>query len=81
MSGGNQYETALDKNQANHTPLSTLSFIARAAKVYPDHPAVIHGDRRYSWAETYRRARQLASALKQRGVEEGDTVSFTSTGS
>jgi len=76
MNDSNPYETGLDQNPANYTPLSPLSFIARTAKVYPDHPAVIHGQRRYSWSETYRRARQLASALEQRGIKPGDTVSF-----
>ncbi len=52
------FETGLDKNPANYTPLSPISLIERAASVYPDHTAVIHGDRRYSWAETYARARR-----------------------
>ena len=76
MNDSNPFETGLDQNPANYTPLTPLSFIARTAKVYPDHPAVIHGRRRYSWSETYRRARRLASALEQRGIKPGDTVSF-----
>ena len=71
----NPFATDLDKNKANYTPLSPLSFIARAAYVYPTKTAVVHGDRRYSWAETFNRAKQLASALSQRGVGLGDTVS------
>ena len=65
---------ALDKNRANHTPLSPLSFLRRAAAVYPGHPAVIHGQTRYDWAEAYRRARRLASALQRRGIAKTDTV-------
>ncbi len=70
----NPYETNLDKNAANYTPLSPLSFIRRAASVYPDHAAVVHGKIRRSWAETYARTGQLASALAQRGVGLGDCV-------
>ncbi len=68
------YETDLDKTPANYVPLSPLSFIRRAAAVYPDHPALIHNGRRTSWSETYSRCRRLASALAARGVGAGDTV-------
>src|SRR5690625_2564334 len=68
------YELDLDRNPANYVPLSPLTFLERAASVYPDRLALIHGDRRQSWGETYRRCRQLASALAQRGVGKGDTV-------
>jgi fatty-acyl-CoA synthase len=68
------YEIDLDRNEANYTPLTPVSLIARAAFVYPDHLAVIHGSRRYTWAETYARARRLASALKRAGIGNGDTV-------
>ena len=64
----------LAKLKANHVPLSPLSFIARTAKVYPDHLAVIHGDRRYTWQETYARSRRLASAIADLGIGRGDTV-------
>ena len=72
----NIYEQRLDKNPANFTPLSPLSYIERTAVVYPDYPSVVFGDRRYSWAQTYARCRQLASALTARGIGEGDTVSI-----
>ena len=52
----NAYEE-LDKLPANFVPLSPLSFIERSAKVYPNRVAVIHGERRYSWVETYARSR------------------------
>jgi fatty-acyl-CoA synthase len=64
----------LPKNAANHAQLSPLSFLARTADIYPDRMAVIHGGRRYTWAEAHRRCRRLASALAQRGVGRGDTV-------
>jgi len=70
----NSRETGLEKNPANYTPLTPLSFLARAAKVYPHHPALIHGDARITWAEVNTRCRKLAAALAKRGVEPGDTV-------
>lgn len=68
------YDRGLDRNHANYVPLSPLTFIERAASVYPERTAVIHGDLRRSWRETYQRCRRLASALAQRGVGKGDTV-------
>jgi len=68
------YTKDLDKNAANFTPLSPLTFIERAAAVYPDRTAVIYGNIRRSWKETYGRCRRLASALVKRGIAEGDTV-------
>jgi fatty-acyl-CoA synthase len=70
----NAYETDLDRNAANYTPLTPLSLIARTAYVYPRLISVIHGERRYTWAETYARARRLASALAKVGIGVGDTV-------
>jgi len=70
----NPFESDLDRNAANYTPLTPVSLIARTAYVYPNQPAVVHGDRRYTWAETYARARKLASALAEAGVGTGDTV-------
>ncbi len=70
----NAYDTGLDRNQANYVPLTPLGFIARAAAVYPTHLAVVHGKRRYAWAESYARCRRLASALQKHGVRKGDTV-------
>jgi fatty-acyl-CoA synthase len=68
------YDRGLERNRANYVPLSPLTFIERAASVYPERTAVIHGDLRRSWRETYQRCRRLASALAQRGVGKGDTV-------
>ena len=58
MSGSNPYNTALDKNAANYTPLSPLSLIARTAYVYPQRVAVIHGATRLTWSEVYARCRR-----------------------
>ncbi|HUT48415.1 MAG TPA: acyl-CoA synthetase [Alphaproteobacteria bacterium] len=68
------YDVGLDKVPANFQPLTPLTLIERAAGIFPDRVAVIHGERRYSWLETYTRARRLASALAKRGIEVGDTV-------
>lgn len=70
------YDESLDKNNANFAPLTPLSFLERTASVYPDSIAIIHGDMRYTWAETYRRCCRLASALENMGIGKGDTVSF-----
>jgi fatty-acyl-CoA synthase len=71
----NPYEIDLDKNPANHQPLTPLTFLERAAKVYPDHIAIVHGSRRIVYSHFWRRSLQLASALAQRGIGKGDTVS------
>src|SRR5215475_57490 len=68
------YDTDLDRNPANFQPLTPLSLIDRAASVYPDHTAIVHGKLRRSYAEFYARARRLASALAKRGIGRGDTV-------
>jgi 3-(methylthio)propionyl---CoA ligase len=69
------YDTDLGKNPANYQPLTPLIFLERAASTFPDHPAIIHGERRYSYAEFYARSRKLASALAARGIGKDDTVS------
>jgi fatty-acyl-CoA synthase len=72
--GVSAYYENLDRNTANYTPLSPLSLIRRAAGVFPDRPSVIHGERRFTWSETYARCRRLASVLARRGVGKYDTV-------
>ena len=69
------YDIDLDRNPANYQPLTPLTFLERAAAVFPDQLAVIHGPLRRSYREFYARARQLASALRKRGIGRGDTVS------
>jgi fatty-acyl-CoA synthase len=68
------FDRDLPRNEANHAPLSPLSFIERAAEVYPQRLAIVHGDLRRNWAELYARCRRLASALSRHGVGKGDTV-------
>jgi fatty-acyl-CoA synthase len=69
-----RYEVGLDRTTANFAPLTPLVFLDWSADVYPDRPAVVHGARRYTWAQTRERCRRLASALVGRGVRPGDTV-------
>mgnify|MGYP003983869531 FL=1 len=71
----NPYNTGLDRNPANYQPLTPLTFLERAASVFPEHTAIIHGAIRRNYDEFYRRSRQLASALSNKGVGRGDTVS------
>jgi fatty-acyl-CoA synthase len=71
----NPYNTDLDRNPANYQPLTPLTFLERAASVFPEHTAIIHGTIRRNYAEFYRRSRQLASALSDKGIGRGDTVS------
>jgi fatty-acyl-CoA synthase len=70
------FEHDLDPRAANWTPLTPLSFLAWAAGTYATKPAVIHGDRVFTYAEFYARARRLASALTRRGIGRGDTVAI-----
>lgn len=68
------FDQDLARNEANHAPLTPLSFIERAASVYPDRPALVHGALRRTWGEVYRRCRQMASALARHGIGKNDTV-------
>ena len=71
----NIYEQHLDKNAANYAALSPVSFVERSAEVFADLPAVIHGARRYTWAQTRERSARLAAALRALGIVRGSTVS------
>ena len=74
MTHNNPYTEGLDKNSANFTPLSPLTFIERAASVFPNKKALVYGSIQRSWSETYARCRRLASALINKGIQSGDTV-------
>jgi 3-(methylthio)propionyl---CoA ligase len=69
------YEVDLDRNAANFQPLTPLSFLERAAAVFPDKTAIVHGKLSWTYAALYARTRRLASALAKRGIGRGDTVS------
>ena len=66
----------LERNAANHTPLSPVSILKRVERVHPELPAQIHGSIRRNWGEVAARCKRLASALGQRGVGKGDTVAL-----
>src|SRR4051812_49912805 len=68
------YDSGLDRNPANFQPLTPLTLLERAASVFPDQLAVVHGPLRRNYREFYARTRRLASALAQRGIGRGDTV-------
>ncbi len=70
----NPYERDLEKNPANYQPLTPLTYLERAAKVFPNHVAIIHGQARISYRDFWRRSLRLASALARRGIGKGDTV-------
>ena len=69
------YDTDLDRNAANFQPLTPLTLLERAAAVFPDRTAIVHGALRRSYTEFYARSRRLASALAKRGIKRGDAVS------
>ena len=69
------YDQHLDKNPANFVALSPVSFVERSAEVFGDLPAVVHGQRRYTWAQTRERSARLAAALRALGVGRVSTVS------
>jgi fatty-acyl-CoA synthase len=73
--GASAYDEHLPRTPANFQALTPLVFLDRAARTFPDHPAIIHGRMRIGYAEFYDRARRLASALARRGIGIGDTVS------
>ena len=69
------FDQHLDKNPANYVALSPTGFVERSAEVFGDLPAVVHGARRYTWAQTRDRSARLGAALRALGVQRGGTVS------
>src|SRR5262245_62812626 len=65
----------LPRNPANFQPLTPLTFLERSAAVYPKHPAIIHGAKRFTYRDFYARSCRLASSLRRQGISRGDTVS------
>ncbi len=70
------FDTNLDKNSANFVPLSPLSFITRVKDIYPNYDSLVYGKRSYTWLETYKRCTKFASALANKGITKGSTVSI-----
>ncbi|MGE0734302.1 MAG: acyl-CoA synthetase [Alphaproteobacteria bacterium] len=69
------FDRDLPKNPANYAAMTPTTFLARTVEVYPNRIAVIHGDRKYTYAEFYARCRRLASALRKHGIGRNVTVS------
>jgi fatty-acyl-CoA synthase len=69
-----KFDVDLDRNAANFRPMTPIQFLLRARDVFPDRLAVIHGQRRFSWAQHAERCHRLASALAKAGINRGDTV-------
>lgn len=67
-------ETGLEKNAANFVPLTPLSHLRRAARLFPDDEALVYKSFRKTYTEYYLRCTRLASALTKLGVEPGDVV-------
>lgn len=74
----NVTEQPLVRNPANHTALTPLHFIERAASVHPERLALVHGSERRNWQQTYTRCRRFASALRRHGFQKGETISIIS---
>ena len=74
VAAGGIYDEGLERNAANHQPLTPLTYLERAARTFPDQVAVIHGDAKLTYARFYERSRRLASALGAQGIGKGDTV-------
>ncbi len=72
--GRSIFDRDLEQNAANFQPLTPLTFLERAAAVFPARTAVVHGKSTFTYAELCARARRLASALAKRGIKRGDTV-------
>ena len=70
------YNQNLDRNLANFTPLTPLSFLSRARKVFGHRPAYVYGNTRRSWKEVFERCNKFAAALKGAGIGKNDTVAF-----
>lgn len=71
------YEDGLQRCNANDTPLTPVAFLVRASEVYGDKTAVLHGQAKRTWRQTFERCVPLASALAQMGVQRGDTIVVT----
>ncbi len=70
------FESELPQVRANFEPLSPVSFLRRAAQIAPEHTAIVHGARRYTYRQFLERSNRLANALSQRGVGVGDCVAI-----
>ena len=61
---------------ANYEALTPVSFLRRAAAVRPDHLAIVHGSRQYTYREFWQRSQALGAALAERGIKTGECVAI-----
>ena len=66
----------MPKCEANHGPLTPITYLVWAASVYGDRTSIIYGDIKFTWAETLERCRRLACKISQLAAV-GDTVRLT----
>ncbi|KAJ1479109.1 hypothetical protein T484DRAFT_1815602 [Baffinella frigidus] len=71
--------SSLERNAANYVPLSPLSFLRRAERVYPERVSVVHGTKSFTWEQTARRSMLLAAAITSLGVKPGGTVAVVAS--
>ncbi len=71
-------DSSFNKGPANYEPLSPISFLSRAAQVYPEEIAWVYDSQQANYKEFSERCCRLASALSKRGVAPGDTVAVLS---
>ena len=69
------YDLHLERNPANFQPLTPLTFLERAAAIFPDRVAIRHGALARTYRDYYARSRRLGSALARHGIGRNDTVS------
>ena len=72
----NNFDSSLQKNEANYTPLNPITFLKKTAATFPNKKSLIYNSKSFIWSETYTRCKQLASALQLRGLDHGDVVGF-----
>ena len=72
----NNFDSSLQKNEANYTPLNPITFLKKTAATFPNKKSLIYNSKSFIWSETYNRCKQLASALRLRGLDHGDVIGF-----
>ena len=70
------HKTGLEKNKANYVPLSPVTFLKRAADIFPNYTSIISENNKFTWKSTFTRCKLFASSLKKRKIKKGDTVSI-----
>ena len=58
------------------TPLTPLEFARRSRSLYPDRPAVVDGELRWTYAQLFDRCDRWSSVLQRWNVHHGDRVAY-----